>query len=182
MALATPPSPPKESPGITGEGNFTPPPLLVPLKEDAPVSHFEFGDIVAAVGVGKNTSPLSGVPGSGTRLPAQLNVPVSVRLRLPTTEPGGLVHVSAPNGGKIERRNGRLEFRADGRAADLDLVFTPDIGNGAYTVSVRHAGDLLTYQFWVGPQAPQGQPGPAYVPPAPAALAAEMAALAPSVP
>lgn len=181
-ALATPPSPPKESPRITGEGKFTPPPLLVPLKEGAPVSHFEFGDIVAAVGVGKDATSLSGTPGSGMRVPLQANVTVPVRVRLPATEAGGLVRVTAPNGGKIERRNGRLEFRADGRPVDLDLAFTPTLGNGAYTVMVSHGGDRLTYEFWVGPRAPQGQPGSVYVPPPPAVLAAEMAALAPASP
>jgi hypothetical protein len=93
------------------------------------------------------------------------NEQVALRLQIPEAQSGEKIFISASNGGRLLRADGGpLAFTVTARQLDLPLLFTPTLGNGSYTIDVRHAGAPLTLHFWVGGDNPTGQPGPAYVP------------------
>lgn len=84
----------------------------------------------------------------------------SVGLDFKLNSGSGKLRFVAPNGGMINRASRHLEIDApdSGRAAHVDF----DVGTspGRYTLEVSRGEATKILEFWVGPEPPQGQPGP----------------------
>jgi hypothetical protein len=103
--------------------------------------------------------------GEFERVTLSANKQVAVNLQIPEAIPGQTIFISAFNGGRLLRADdGPLAFTVTTERLELPLLFTPTLGNGSYTIDVRHAGAPLTLHFWVGTESPPGQPGPPYSP------------------
>lgn len=139
-------------------------PLLVPITDETPISRFTLGAVKASMVAASGEVPIEQSNDEFAEVALADAAPVAVRFRLPQTQAGSRVRINAPEGGKITRQGGPMEFLADGSPVDLNLTFEPTLGGGSYMVAVSHGGDTATLHFWVGGRAPRGEPGPAFVP------------------
>jgi hypothetical protein len=107
-------------------------------------------------------------PAHGSRIDAgahdsriKIDPKESVRLDLNLNgSTGDRVRIEAPNGGAINHGRGPIEIDTakQGRAFGVD--FTAGSNPGRYTVEVSQGNSTKIFQFWVGPEPPQGKPGP----------------------
>jgi hypothetical protein len=92
-----------------------------------------------------------------------LNPKETVAVHLGLNVTGGVVRVSAPNGGTFNQKGGALSADGAKLGGGMDFQFTPGATPGRYTVEVNAGNDTQTLEFWVGDEPPQGKPGPALV-------------------
>jgi hypothetical protein len=96
------------------------------------------------------------------RIYLNANETASVHVHL--SQANGIVRLRAPEGGLIEGRR-TLEFdttqQGAQQGADISVTFDPGDDTGAFHVEISDDRTSETVaEFWVGPEAPLGRPGP----------------------
>lgn len=71
----------------------------------------------------------------------------------------GPVRAHAPNGGSINNRGAEAEINAAG-GGPVTFNFKAGTAPGRYTIELSDGQTTNTLDFWVGPEPPQGKPGP----------------------
>jgi hypothetical protein len=84
----------------------------------------------------------------------------SISLDLKLNPGKGKVRLVAPNGGSINRGRGHFEMDPPGQGQGVHLDFDVGDSPGRYTLEVSQGQANKTLEFWVGPEPPQGKPGP----------------------
>lgn len=142
--------------------NTVPPKQVVSVEK---TSTFTLDASTAEIRVGNQSIKLRSSDGLFDRMFIPLEKTTSLRVRVPNLVSGAEVQIAAPNGGMIKRTNGPMRFTPESTApVDLNLEFTPNLGRGAYTVTIRQAGAVMTFDFWAGESTPIGKPGPSWTP------------------
>lgn len=126
---------------------------------------FTLDAATAKIRIGNQSVKLSSSDGLFDRVSVPLGKATPLQVSIPNLVAGAEVQIAAPNGGVIKRTNGPMRFTPQSTApVDLNLEFTPNLGRGAYTVTVRQAGAVMTFDIWAGESTPVGAPGPAWTP------------------
>lgn len=95
----------------------------------------------------------------------EIDEPIELSLNLRSLKPGKPVFVTATEGGRLERKDGPLEFTPTSSTQKLDLDFTPSSGRGVYNIHILHGGESMIIDLWAGEINPLGKPGEKYVAP-----------------
>jgi hypothetical protein len=85
----------------------------------------------------------------------------SISLDLKLNPGKGQVRIVAPNGGSINHGRGHAAFDPPAQGQSIHFDFDAGETPGRYTIEVAQGLSTKTLEFWVGPEPPQGEPGPA---------------------
>ena len=98
--------------------------------------------------------------GEFARILVEPNEVLKVRLAMTGLEPNREVRIDADNGGSLNRKLGPLTLAANGGAQPVEFQYAVGKHRGKYTLFVRQGTRQEFMEFWVGPEPPQGKPGP----------------------
>jgi hypothetical protein len=117
-------------------------------------------DLISQVSVTRSTNQSTQLLGSSDeRIYLNANESASVGVQL---SPGnGVVRLRAPEGGSINGQR-KIEIDTDQQGRNLSFTFNPGNDTGAFYIEISDNRTTETVaEFWVGPEAPLGRPGPA---------------------
>lgn len=104
---------------------------------------------------------LASLDGEFERVVAEAGEVFEISLRATRFASGRAVRIDADHGGSLDRRSGPIESLVAGPGGEIAFTYAVGGHRGRYTVEVSQGQTRELFEFWVGPQPPQGDAGTA---------------------